>query len=380
MVEESKVAAAQAAPNNEEEEKKGEEEEDEVADLKQMILDMYKAMQAQAGKRRVAAPAAKKNRPVVTNIGKALSLEVATRMIEHKDINTVMSKQARLKAVGSVDDFPRDVMTTYLTKYCEEIFEPKRVLTDGDWLKRYREPDQRFEYYQRGNGNIQWVGPNKNKIYLFIADPDSFTEDQLAKFKLYCSAFYHGIAGVEILKAGSKIPGKGDKKVPANFLESEIESREGFEAKQYRCRGKDGILMKMPKYRPSDNYAMLLCTMKDLYPQPSWAFCFGWATYDGGVGCVSFARYDPAWDGIEDPDSEKTLLMHACHIMCHEIGHQFGLRHCIYYECLMNGVMSADEQRRGGIKLLCPVCHKKLQQNIKFDSTERFQKLAAACK
>ena len=42
--------------------------------------------------------------------------------------------------------------------------------------------------------------------------------------------------------------------------------------------------------------------------------------------------------------------------------------------------MSADEQRRGGIKLLCPVCHKKLQQNIKFDSTERFEKLAAACK
>ena len=153
-----------------------------------------------------------------------------------------------------------------------------------------------------------------------------------------------------------------------------------MEGKQYRTCGKPGILSKMPTYRPTDNYAMLLCTMKDLYPQPSWAFCFGWASFTAGVGCVSFARYDPAWDGIEDPENEKNLLMHACHIMCHEIGHQFGLRHCIYYECLMNGVMSADEQRRGGIKLLCPVCHKKLQQNIKFDSTERFEKLAAACK
>lgn len=106
---------------------------------------------------------------------------------------------------------------------------------------------------------------------------------------------------------------------------------------------------------------MLLLTMKDLYPQPSWAFCFGWASFTEGVGAFSFCRYDPAWDGIDDPDREKNLLMRGCHIMAHEIGHQFGLRHCVYYECLMNGVMSADEQRRGGIKLLCPVCNKKLK-------------------
>ena len=71
--------------------------------------------------------------------------------------------------------------------------------------------------------------------------------------------------------------------------------------------------------------------------------------------------------------------MRACHIMCHEIGHQFGLRHCIYYECLMNGIMSADEQRNGGIRLLCPVCHKKLKQNLKFDSGLRFERLAEVC-
>ena len=45
----------------------------------------------------------------------------------------------------------------------------------------------------------------------------------------------------------------------------------------------------------------------------------------------------------------------------------------------MNGVMSADEQRRGGIKLLCSVCHKKLKQNIKFDSKERFEHLIQVC-
>lgn len=149
---------------------------------------------------------------------------------------------------------------------------------------------------------------------------------------------------------------------------------------QYRTCGKTGILSQLPKYKPSDSYSTLLLTMKDLYPQPSWSHCFGWASFTEGVGAFSFRRFDPAWDGIEDPEREKNMLMRACHIMAHEIGHQFGLRHCIYYECIMNGVMSAHEQRCGGIKILCSVCQKKLQSNLKFDSTQRFKKLAEACK
>ena len=149
--------------------------------------------------------------------------------------------------------------------------------------------------------------------------------------------------------------------------------------KQYRTCGENGILCKLKKYRPDNSYAMLCITMKDLYPGPNWGYCFGWASYNEGVGAFSFLRYDPSWDGIEDPEKEKNMLMRGCHIMCHEIGHQFGLRHCIYYECLMNGVNSPKEQRDGGIKILCPVCQRKLQQNLKFDATERFTRLADAC-
>ena len=119
--------------------------------------------------------------------------------------------------------------------------------------------------------------------------------------------------------------------------------------------------------------------MQDLYPGPNWSFCFGWASYTEGVAAFSFCRYDPAWDGIEDTDRDKNLLMRGCAIMCHELGHQFGLRHCIYYECLMNGINSAEEQRQGGIRILCPVCHRKLMQNLKFDSATRFTKLAEVC-
>ena len=61
---------------------------------------------------------------------------------------------------------------------------------------------------------------------------------------------------------------------------------------------KGGFLNVMPAYKPTDSYAMLSITMKDLYPSDNWAFCFGWASYTEGVGVFSFCRYDPAWDGI----------------------------------------------------------------------------------
>ena len=50
-------------------------------------------------------------------------------------------------------------------------------MSDGDWLKSYREPDQRFDFYRQGKGNIKWVKPDKNRIYLFICDDKSFTDE-----------------------------------------------------------------------------------------------------------------------------------------------------------------------------------------------------------
>ena len=318
-----------------------------------------------------------------SKVGRALSLWHARRMEQHKHIKTVMTKQQRIQAIGKIDEFCNDRMTTYMSKHAEEIFEPKRILDDSDWLVTHREPDQRFDYYKEGKGNIKWLSDaGKNTIYLFISD-NSFTNEQIQQYKLYANAFFMGVRSVEIIKAGAVIPGQSNRpnprRVPKDFLESEIESRETWFGKQYRTCGDHGILCRLKNYRPIDSYAMLCLTMRDLYPGPKWSFCFGWASFTDGVGAFSFHRYDPAFDGIEDPDREKNLLMRGCHIMAHEIGHQFGLRHCVYYECLMNGINSASEQRDGGIRLLCPVCQRKLQQNLKFDATERFVRLAEVC-
>ena len=68
-------------------------------------------------------------------------------------------------------------------------------------------------------------------------------------------------------------------------------------------------------------------------------------------------------------------MKRACGTMVHEICHMFGLKHCIYFECTMNGTNGGFESGRVPKKTLCPVCLCKLKLNIKFDCKERYLRL-----
>ena len=89
---------------------------------------------------------------------------------------------------------------------------------------------------------------------------------------------------------------------------------------------------------PADAFCLLAITMDDLYPEPSWNFVFGQASLHAGVGVYSFARYDPAFYGQRrGPDYESVLLRRSCKVLVHETGHMFGLSHCVFFACVMNG-------------------------------------------
>ena len=58
---------------------------------------------------------------------------------------------------------------------------------------------------------------------------------------------------------------------------------------------------------------------------------------------------------------EKTAWMkRSCRVMAHELAHMFGLKHCIYYECMMNGGNGPFEGARYPDRTMCPVCVAKL--------------------
>ncbi len=73
---------------------------------------------------------------------------------------------------------------------------------------------------------------------------------------------------------------------------------------------------------------------------------------------------------------KSTLLVRACKLMCHEISHMFGIRHCIFYNCLMNGSMHAEESDSRPLHL-CPVCLRKLHFSCKFEIQERYEAMMA---
>ena len=119
-----------------------------------------------------------------------------------------------------------------------------------------------------------------------------------------------------------------------------------------------------------------------MYPRDEWNYVFGLADMKAGTGIFSFARHQVGFyaEYSEQTEEEKLLtwVNKAVGTMTHEIGHMFGLKHCIYYECLMNGTNGPGDGARVKNKTMCPVCLVKLKLNINFDTRARYEALAEA--
>lgn len=181
----------------------------------------------------------------------------------------------------------------------------------------------------------------------------------------WCSAWYY------------PIPVKIIQNFDLTFLNVKSRINHFTHKKQYLTTD---ILYNAKKYLPEDAYCMICILTDDLYPEESWNFVFGEADDNGRIGVFSFARYNPLFFGEKAfPDFEKLVLYRACSVMVHEIGHMFGLEHCIFYSCVMNGANNLKESDNAPI-YECPVCMRKLHHVIGFDPLERYKKLAEISK
>src|SRR5690606_32924923 len=107
------------------------------------------------------------------------------------------------------------------------------------------------------------------------------------------------------------------------------------------------VLVALEGKLPADALLLIGLTMTDLYPGEDWNFVFGYAALDNRVGVYSLLRFDPA---IVEPGRATTLeqrralmLERGLKLMTHELTHSFGVRHCIHYDCLMNGANHIEE-------------------------------------
>jgi archaemetzincin len=120
---------------------------------------------------------------------------------------------------------------------------------------------------------------------------------------------------------------------------------------------------------PSDACCVLGVASDDLYPHDTWSFVFGEAMVDDRVGVFSIARYDPRF--YDRPADDPTLVVRrTCKVLAHETCHMLGMRHCVFFNCLMNGSNHLAESDRRPLHL-CPVDLRKLHWSLGFDLVAR---------
>ncbi|MCW1915008.1 archaemetzincin [Luteolibacter sp. GHJ8] len=263
------------------------------------------------------------------------------------------NKEARTAAVGSLVSLDPKLRRVFSDT---GEFQAKKEPAFNDWLTLHQEDGQTFNQYISSRPNL----PNGRRRKLYILPIGNFEKGiapDLDLLREYTAAYYHP------LEVGM-LPVIGDKEVPATERINRISAK-----KQWKSTD---ILDWLKAKLPADGYAMIAVTMTDLYPEEAWNFVFGQASLRERTGVFSFARYHPSWDGGEaDEGTRNLVLRRAAKILTHEMGHMFGIRHCVHYECNMNGANHLEEADSTPMEL-CPVCLRKLYHAVRFDPLERY--------
>jgi archaemetzincin len=235
-----------------------------------------------------------------------------------------------------------------------EFFTPLHPPEPGDWLAEHWETGQTFEQFV----GTSPISPDNIRNIIYLQPLEQFIADQSPPLTLlldYAEAYFS---------------------LPAQLLHVLTED-EAFTTRvnPYTATQQmltTDILGNLKHYLPVDAFCVLAVTMQDLYPDPEWNFVFGQASQEDRVAVFSFARYDPAFYGIPRDEGYRTILLRrCCKVVIHEIGHLFGLPHCLFYSCSMNGSNHIQESDARPMHL-CPECLRKLHHIIGFDVIDRY--------
>jgi archaemetzincin len=214
----------------------------------------------------------------------------------------------------------------------------------GDWLYAFKEPGQTFADYRWLPG-LNRKTPRRKTLHLLpYADLDAQQRRVLAPLREYLSIFFD--SEVKLLR-------------PERLKRAWHNPRR----RQYRASHIASYLAS--RVQPS-SLGLFGLTGKDLYALRL-NFVFGLAMLTRRAGIYSVHRYGR---------TPALLLRRTLKLASHEIGHMFGLKHCVFYKCTMNGTNSLAEMARQPLHL-CPVCQRKLQWNLRYDAARRYRRLAA---
>ncbi|BFO66332.1 Zn-dependent protease [Chryseobacterium sp. KCF3-3] len=225
----------------------------------------------------------------------------------------------------------------------------------GSWRYNHDEHFQTFEDFQKLK-KIKPV-PGKNTIYLQpIRKFDKLQKKEITLTQQYLKNYYQLETKV--------LPVLSNSIFPSNVKRISKEGNEQILAGYVL----DSILIKR---KPKDAVVLMGITEKDLFPKPEWNYVFGLASYEDGVGVTSMYRF--AGGHLTDSNFNESLLR-LIKISSHEIGHMFGISHCLNANCVMNGTNSLTETDYH-LARACSLCQRKLNSSIHYNNKKRLLEL-----
>ncbi len=243
-------------------------------------------------------------------------------------------------------------------QYFDRIAKNDVLLSEpnpGEWRYYREEKLQTVELYQKKKK----ITPSESckTIYIKpIGEFDSLQRIEIDLMKKYLTIFFQLNVKIE--------------KILPNTIISDSKKRTLSDGNQQILAGY--ILDSLLKpYKKKDAIVTMAITEKDLYPKPEWNFVFGLASYFDGVGVTSMYRFN---DKKLTQNNFKKSLTRLLKTSSHEIGHMFGLSHCVYANCVMNGSNSLVETDSRTLRL-CSLCQEKLHSNISYDNEKRLNEL-----
>jgi len=311
-------------------------------------------------------------------------------------------------------------------------------LSPYDWLAQDVESPQSFsDYYQSiclRNGKFKPFA-NANKSTIYILPLGSFNNPEtnecyvdLNLLVQYTKAFYTGcqVSFLPVANITQRFTKEDRTKEKPKFYWLQEDEKHEYEIKgRYDKNTKKrqlnvnpilDLLANIRKKREfqrthNDCFCIMCVTLEDLYDDHPDLFVAGMANGGSKVAVFSFARYAPHvsetmsvehwWDWNfqnsnkpqkskkkkqsqkenQEEEGERTKeyraewLKRSVKLLVHELGHLYGIGHCIYFDCIMNGSGHLEEDFRQSLHL-CPIDLKKLTFRLpNFDPLIWYQNL-----
>jgi archaemetzincin len=136
-------------------------------------------------------------------------------------------------------------------------------------------------------------------------------------------------------------------------LEYDIEKTFSKERGQYYS---SQIIADISQFTGKETGKVLLITDADLYV-PVLTFVFGEAQLNGKHSIISVCRlHEEFYSEVSD---DELLIKRTMKEVLHELGHNFGLLHCIDWDCVMHSSQGIEEVDIKG-KFYCKECAKHI--------------------